>query len=138
MANRDKRAMIFPIMRLRDLGFTIVATTGTADVLRRNGIESEVARKVSERSPGDLSIVDEILGGRIDMVVNTPSGANAREDGYKIRQATTAMDRPIITTVQQLGAAVQGIESALSGTIRVKSLQEHARDLDLYGAGAGV
>jgi len=138
MANRDKRAMIFPIMRLRDLGFTIVATTGTADVLRRNGIESEVARKVSERSPGDLSIVDEILGGRIDMVVNTPSGANAREDGDKIRQATTAMDRPIITTVQQLGAAVQGIESALSGTIRVKSLQEHARDLDLYGAGAGV
>jgi carbamoyl-phosphate synthase large subunit len=50
MANRDKRAMIFPIMRLRDLGFTIVATTGTADVLRRNGIESEVARKVTERT----------------------------------------------------------------------------------------
>ena len=135
IANRDKRAMIFPVMRLQELGFTIVATTGTADVLRRNGIDAEVVRKVSERGPGDISIVDEILAGTIDMVVNTPSGANAREDGYKIRQATTAMDKPIITTVQQLGAAVQGIESARKDTLTVKSLQEHARDLDLYGTG---
>ncbi|GAA1787157.1 carbamoyl-phosphate synthase large subunit [Nostocoides veronense] len=135
IANRDKRAMIFPVMRLQELGFTIVATTGTADVLRRNGIDAEVVRKVSERSPGDVSIVDEILAGTIDMVVNTPSGANAREDGYKIRQATTAMDKPIITTVQQLGAAVQGIEAARKDTLSVKSLQEHARDLDLYGTG---
>jgi len=134
MANRDKRAMIFPVMRLRDLGFTIVATTGTADVLRRNGIEAEVVKKVSERGPDeDGSIVTQILDGRIDMVVNTPSGQNAREDGYKIRQATTSMDKPIITTVQQLGAAVQGIESAQKDVLRVKSLQEHARDLDLYG-----
>ena len=133
MANRDKRAMIFPIMRLRDLGFTIVATVGTADVLRRNGVEAEVVRKVSERGPGDSSIVDQINAGQIDMVVNTPSGQNAREDGYKIRQAITAMDKPIITTVQQLGAAVQGIESAIHHELRVKSLQEHARDLDLFG-----
>ena len=133
MANRDKRAMIFPIMRLRDLGFTIVATVGTADVLRRNGVEAEVVRKVSERGPGETSVVEQINAGTIDMVVNTPSGQNAREDGYKIRQAITAMDKPIITTVQQLGAAVQGIESAIHHELRVKSLQEHARDLDLYG-----
>ena len=138
MANRDKRAMIFPVMRLRDLGFTIVATTGTADVLRRNGIDTEVVRKVSERAPGEGgSIVDQILDGRIDMVVNTPSGQNAREDGHKIRQATTSMDKPIITTVQQLGAAVQGIESAQKDVLRVKSLQEHARDLRLYDVGPG-
>ena len=49
VANRDKRAMIFPVKRLADLGFTIVATTGTADVLRRNGIAAEVVRKHSER-----------------------------------------------------------------------------------------
>ena len=133
VANRDKRAMIFPIMRLRDLGFTIVATTGTADVLRRNGIDAEVVKKVSEREAGEAgSIVEQILAGQIDMVVNTPSGQDAREDGYKIRQATTSLDKPIITTVQQLGAAVQGIEAARSGEIRVSSLQEHARALDLY------
>ncbi|SDP05163.1 carbamoyl-phosphate synthase large subunit [Pedococcus dokdonensis] len=137
VANRDKRAMIFPVKRLADLGFTIVATTGTADVLRRNGIPSEVVHKHSEREAGDSSIVDLILDGQIAMVVNTPSGPNARADGYAIRAATTSMDRPIVTTVQELAAAVQGIEAQMQGDFTVKPLQEHARDLDLYGAGAG-
>lgn len=138
VANRDKRAMIFPVKRLADLGFTIVATTGTADVLRRNGIPSEVAHKHSEREDGDFSIVDLILDGQIAMVVNTPSGPNARADGYAIRAATTSMDKPIVTTVQELAAAVQGIEAQMQGEFTVKPLQEHARDLDLYGVGTGV
>ncbi|MEO6413755.1 MAG: carbamoyl phosphate synthase large subunit, partial [Pedococcus sp.] len=138
VANRDKRAMIFPVKRLADLGFTIVATTGTADVLRRNGIPSEVVRKHSERAAGDASIVDLILAGDIAMVVNTPSGPNARADGYAIRAATTSMDKPIVTTVQELAAAVQGIEAQMQGAFTVKPLQEHARDLDLYGVGTGV
>jgi carbamoyl-phosphate synthase large subunit len=133
VANRDKRAMIFPVKRLADLGFTIVATSGTADVLRRNGIASEVVHKHSERDEGEQSIVDLILAGEVAMVVNTPSGSNARADGYAIRAATTSMDRPIITTVQELAAAVQGIEAQLRGEFTVKPLQEHARDLDLYG-----
>ena len=132
VANRDKRAMIFPVMRLRDLGFGIVATQGTADVLRRNGITAEVVQKVGQRGPDETSIVDEILGGNIVMVVNTPSGPHARLDGYRIRQATTSMDVPIITTVQQLGAAVQGIEARLHEGFHVKSLQDHATDLNLY------
>jgi carbamoyl-phosphate synthase large subunit len=135
VANRDKRAMIFPVKRLADLGFDLVATVGTADVLRRNGIDAEVVRKHSERAAGERSIVDRILAGDIDMVVNTPSGPNARADGYAIRAATTSMDKPIITTVQQLAAAVQGIEAQLHGELRVRSLQEHARDLDLYAEG---
>jgi carbamoyl-phosphate synthase large subunit len=135
VANRDKRAMIFPVKRLADLGFIIVATSGTADVLRRNGIPSEVVHKHSERDVGEQSIVDLILAGDVAMVVNTPSGSNARADGYAIRAATTSMDRPIITTVQELAAAVQGIEAQLRGEFTVKSLQEHARDLDLYGIG---
>ncbi|KRF22603.1 carbamoyl-phosphate synthase large subunit [Phycicoccus sp. Soil802] len=138
VANRDKRAMIFPVKRLADLGFTIVATTGTADVLRRNGIPSEVVHKHSERLDGDSSIVDLILDGQIAMVVNTPSGPNARADGYAIRAATTSMDKPIVTTVQELAAAVQGIEAQMQGEFTVKPLQEHARDLDLYGVGTGV
>jgi carbamoyl-phosphate synthase large subunit len=133
VANRDKRAMIFPVKRLADLGFTIVATTGTSDVLRRNGIASEVVHKVSERGLEEESIVDLILAGGIAMVVNTPSGPNARADGYAIRAATTSMDRPIVTTVQELAAAVQGIEAQMRGEFTVKPLQEHARDLDLYG-----
>ncbi|MGE9807741.1 MULTISPECIES: carbamoyl-phosphate synthase large subunit [unclassified Janibacter] len=133
VANRDKRAMIFPIKRLADLGFTIVATEGTAEVLRRNSIEAEVVGKHSMRREGEVSIVDRILAGDIDLVFNTPSGQDARADGYAIRAATTAMDKLIVTTVQQLGAAVQGIESRLQRALTVKSLQDHAADLDLYG-----
>jgi carbamoyl-phosphate synthase large subunit len=134
VANRDKRAMIFPMKRLADLGFDLIATKGTADVLRRNGIHASVVRKHSEGPGphGEPTIVDRIVAGEVGMVINTPSGRDARADGYAIRAATTSMDRPIITTVQQLGAAVQGIESQLTETVRVKSLQDHVRDLDFY------
>ncbi|KQX66700.1 carbamoyl-phosphate synthase large subunit [Angustibacter sp. Root456] len=130
VANRDKRAMIFPVKRLVDLGFTVLATEGTAEVLRRNGVQSTVVRKHSQGpADGEGTIVQRILAGEVDMVVNTPSGRDARADGYEIRAATTSMDRPIITTVQQLAAAVQGIESARATTISVRSLQEHAQHL---------
>ncbi len=138
VANRDKRAIIFPVKRLLDLGFRIVSTSGTADVLRRNGIEAEVVLKHAERGPEGRSIVDWINAGEVDMVVNSPSGpsASARADGYAIRAATTAMDKPIITTVQQLAAAVQAIEAVITGDLDVTPLQQHAADLDLYGVRA--
>ncbi len=137
VANRDKRAVIFPVKRLVDLGFRIISTSGTADVLRRNAIDADVVLKHAERGPGGRSIVDWINAGEIDMVVNSPSGpsASARADGYAIRAATTAMDKPIITTVQQLAAAVQAIEAVLVGDLEVTSLQDHASALDLYGVG---
>ncbi|GMA39907.1 carbamoyl-phosphate synthase large subunit [Mobilicoccus caccae] len=139
MANRDKRAMIFPVMRLAELGFEILATQGTAEVLQRNGISSTIVRKHSDGPgpDGDPTIVQQILDGRVDMVVNTPGTGDARRDGYTIRTATTSMDRPIITTVQQLGAAVHGIESLLRGDLRVASLQEHAARLRHAGSESG-
>ena len=126
MADRDKRNMIFPLKRLADLGFQVLATEGTADVLRRNGVEATVVRKHSHGrgADGELTIVERILEGEVDMVVNTPSGPRARADGYEIRAAAIAMDRPIITTVQQLAAAVQGIEALGRGTLDVRSIQD--------------
>jgi carbamoyl-phosphate synthase large subunit len=126
VANRDKRAMIFPVKRLADLGFEIMATDGTAEVLHRNGIEATLVRKHSEgQGPaGAPTIVDRIMAGDVDMVVNTPSGRDARVDGYEIRSAAISMDRPIITTVQELGAAVHGIEALGQGALGVRSLQE--------------
>ncbi len=141
VANRDKRAMIFPLKRLADLGFELLATAGTADVLRRNGVDATVVRKHSQGAgpDGEPTIVTRILDGQVDMVINTPSGRDARADGYAIRAATTSLDRPIITTVQQVAAAVQGIEAARSGPMTVTSLQEHAARLDLFGpAGDGT
>jgi carbamoyl-phosphate synthase large subunit len=139
VANRDKRAMLFPVKHLADLGFTIVATTGTADVLRRNGIHADVVRKISERKDegdGTPTIAELIAEGEIAMVVNTPTGQSARADGYAIRAAANVADVTLITTVQELSAAVQAIEATREGQLTVKSLQDHARDLDLYAAGA--
>src|SRR5690606_4711446 len=82
---------------------------------------------------GEPTVVDLITQGAVDMVINTPSGRDARADGYAIRAATTSLDKPIITTVQQLGAAVLGIEAMRRGSLTVTSLQEHAARLDLYG-----
>ena len=127
VADRDKRSIVFPVKRLAELGFEVLATSGTGQVLRRNGIASTVVRKFSQgRGPaGEPTIVDLITDGRVDLVVNSPSGQGARADGYEIRAATTAADKPIVTTVDQLAAAVQGIEAILSGPFEVASLQEH-------------
>ena len=128
VANRDKRSMIFPIKRLADLGFTIVTTAGTGEVLRRHGIDCDVVPKHYE-SPGK-NAVELILAGEIAMIINTPqgSGASARSDGYEIRSAAVTADIPSITTTQGAAAAVMGIEALMRGDLTVRPLQElHAR-----------
>ncbi|WP_280255397.1 carbamoyl-phosphate synthase large subunit [Nocardia wallacei] len=126
IANRDKRAMVFPVKRLHDLGFRILATDGTAEMLRRNGIPCEPVRKHSEPGPsGEPTIVDHIKDGEIDIVFNTPYGnSGPRVDGYEIRSAAVGVSIPCITTVQGAAAAVQGIEATINGGIGVRSLQE--------------
>ncbi|MBA2953019.1 carbamoyl-phosphate synthase large subunit [Nocardioides sp. MAH-18] len=132
MANRDKRHMIFPIKVLAEHGFEILATQGTAEVLRRNGVAATVVRKHSEGAgpDGEPTTVQMILAGDIDLVINTPngsaSGSSARADGYEIRTASVVANIPCITTVQGLGAAVQGIEAIRRGDIGVRSLQDWA------------
>jgi carbamoyl-phosphate synthase large subunit len=130
VADRDKRAIVLPVLRLSQLGFTILATEGTAEVLARNGIDARVVRKYSmgqESEPGQPSIVDLINAGEVDVVINTPSGRSARADGYEIRTATVAADKPIFTTIAQLGAAVASFEAVTEG-FDVRSLQDYARD----------
>ncbi|WP_433733655.1 carbamoyl-phosphate synthase large subunit [Nocardia sp. CA-129566] len=126
IANRDKRAMVFPVKRLNDLGFRILATEGTAEMLRRNGIPCEQVRKHSEDGPADQpTIVEQIRDGEVDMVFNTPYGnSGPRVDGYEIRTAAVGVNIPCITTVQGAAAAVQGIEASINGGIGVRSLQE--------------
>ncbi len=136
MANRDKRSMIFPVKVLADLGFEILATQGTAEVLRRNGVACTVVRKHFDGTGpnGEKTTVQLIHDGEIQLIVNTPYGAgtggsagSARLDGYEIRTAAVMANVPCITTVQGLGAAVQGIEAILRGDIGVRSLQDWAK-----------
>ncbi|OFT35623.1 carbamoyl phosphate synthase large subunit [Corynebacterium sp. HMSC08C04] len=129
VANRDKRTLIFPIQRLAFMGYNIVATAGTAQMLRRNGVECEVAVKVSEAQDGQESIVDQILAGKVDLILNTPAGSdNARHDGYDIRAAAVSVGVPLVTTVQGVTAAVQGIEALRIGNLEVRALQELEHD----------
>ncbi|MFG1871210.1 carbamoyl-phosphate synthase large subunit [Micromonospora arborensis] len=130
VANRDKRGMIFPIKRLADLGFEIVATTGTAEVLRRHGIACEQIRKHYQAGEGD-DAVSLIGGGHVALVINTPqgSGASARSDGYEIRSAAVTADIPCITTVPGAAAAVMGIEARIRGDMQVRPLQDLHRTL---------
>ncbi len=135
VANRDKRAMIFPVKRLADLGFEILATEGTAEVLRRNGVRAKIVRKHSAGPgpDGEPTIVRRVLDGEVDLIVNTPFGSpgqsGPRLDGYEIRTAAVLRGVPCLTTVQALGAAVQGIEAITAGIVGVRSLQEHAEHL---------
>jgi carbamoyl-phosphate synthase large subunit len=128
VANRDKRSLVFPVKRLADLGFRVLATEGTAEMLRRNGIPCEEVRKHFEAPSADRparSAVDAIRAGEVDMVINTPYGnSGPRIDGYEIRSAAVSMNIPCITTVQGASAAVQGIEAGIRGDIGVMSLQE--------------
>jgi carbamoyl-phosphate synthase large subunit len=126
VANPDKRAAIFPAKRLAELGFRLVGTAGTATMLRRLGVEAEVATKVTgERAPGGRDVVERIAAGEIDMVFNTPRGRRARSDGYYIRTAAVEAGVPCCTTMAGMLAAVQAIEALICGDMNVRPLQQY-------------
>ncbi|MCE1173963.1 MAG: carbamoyl-phosphate synthase large subunit [Propionibacteriales bacterium] len=130
VANRDKRHAIFPVKRLADLGFEVLATEGTAQVLRRQDVDVTRIRKASQGPgpEGEKTIVQAILDGEVDLIFNTPHGqsrdGSPRKDGWQIRSAAILADVPCVTTVQGLSACVQGIEALRRGAVDVRSLQE--------------
>ncbi|WP_426515143.1 carbamoyl-phosphate synthase large subunit [Diaminobutyricibacter sp. McL0618] len=128
VSDRDKRSIVLPVLRLQQLGFDILATEGTAEVLNRNGIRARVVRKFSDAPDGEApSIVDLINRNEVDVVINTPSGRSARADGYEIRAAAVAGDKPLFTTIAELSAAVASIDAIREG-FEVRSLQQYALD----------
>jgi carbamoyl-phosphate synthase large subunit len=131
VANRDKRAIVFPAKRLADLGFRLLATKGTASVLERAGVAVRRVAKVSEEGE---SVVDLIGRGEVDLIVNTPFGRGPRTDGYFIRTAAARARIPCITTVPGVFAALHGIEALRAGLAEPRSLQEWHRDAALRRA----
>jgi carbamoyl-phosphate synthase large subunit len=122
VADGDKRGIILPALRLQQLGFSIVATSGTAEVLARNGITARVVNKVSDQMGN--SIVDLINAGDVAIVINTPSGRSARADGYEIRASAVAADKPLFTSMAQVSAAVASLDATRDG-FDVTSLQDY-------------
>ncbi|HEU0023395.1 MAG TPA: carbamoyl-phosphate synthase large subunit [Thermoleophilaceae bacterium] len=104
-----------------DMGFSILATGGTAQAIRRMGVPVERIKKVSEGSP---NVVDRIEAGEVELVINTPTGSGARADGYEIRRAAVGRGIPCITTTTGASAAQRAIRARRNEETEVVSLQE--------------
>jgi carbamoyl-phosphate synthase large subunit len=121
--NRDKRAVLQISKRLAEMGFSLVATVGTAKLLQRQGMAVETVYKVNESYRPN--IVDLMKRDEIALVFNTPEDGRARKDSYLIRRTAVTQNIPYYTTVDGAQAAIGGIEALLKGEISVKPLQEY-------------
>ena len=126
LADKDKSQGISPARSLIELGFMILATTGTAAALREAGLTVTEVRKYSEGqgAMGERTIVDLLHDGEIDLVINTPVGRGTRADGWMIRTAAIQRSIPCITTTAGFSAAVSGIAALQQGEMSVKSIQK--------------
>ncbi len=118
----DKGAVLKIARDLHRLGFRLLATAGTARWLGTVGLPAEVVNKVSEGSP---HVLDMLRAGQIGLIINTPRGGQAHQDGARIRSAAHLYGVPIITTLSAAAAAVQGIKALKHKPLRVRSLQAH-------------
>ncbi len=124
--DKDKRAITFVAKRLVDLGFELVATKGTARVLKKSGLTVGVLHRVSEGRP---NILDRIKDAKVSLIVNTPSGRVPRADEVAIRSTAIMHGVPCITTVSGAQASVTAIEVLLKKRLDVKPLQAYHRSL---------
>jgi carbamoyl-phosphate synthase large subunit len=129
--DRDKRPMLFIAKKLRDMGFDLFATRGTARTLAMNGIEVTTVAKVSE---GGATVVDLVRQGLVDLIINTPSGRTPRKDEVIIRSTAVSHGIPLVTTVAGAAATVIAIETAKHTALGVRALQDYHR----LGAVAGT
>ena len=120
--NKDRRSIIFIAKKLADLGFALIATTGTSKVLASNGLEVKSVLKIGEGRP---NIADLIKNGEIDLLINTPSGKKSHTDQLSLRSLAVMYNVPYITTISGASAAVNGIEFLQKGEIEVKALQDY-------------
>jgi len=119
--DHDKHAVIEIVRDLQELGFQVMATQGTTEVLRENGMVVQAIYKVNEGRP---HVVDHIKNGEIHLVINTPMGATAREDEYAIGRAAIRHKIPVITTLSGAKTAIRGIRRLALDDLSVKSLQD--------------
>ena len=124
MRDKDKRATVFIAKKLQDLGFHLYATSGTSAALEKNGIAVKVLPKIAEGRP---NILDLMKDGKIQLVINTPSGRIPRQDEIKIRSQVILYNIPYTTTISGAQATVNGIEALIKKDLGVKSLQAYHR-----------
>jgi len=126
VANHDKEAIVPTIRKLAEMGFDIIATAGTAELLAKHGVNAEPIKKLHEGRP---NIVDALHNGQIQLLINTPAGKESFYDDSYIRKAAIKYKIPYVTTAAAAAAAAEGIKAARERTTTVKSLQEYHRDI---------
>jgi carbamoyl-phosphate synthase large subunit len=122
VADKEKKAVVAVARQFADLGFKIKATSGTQEYLAKNGIEAELAYKMFEQRP---HIADDVMNGKIQLVINTPRGRASKTDDSYIRKAAIRYKVPYITTIAAALAAAKGIAAVRQKQPEVKSLQEY-------------
>jgi carbamoyl-phosphate synthase large subunit len=121
VADRHKSAMVDLAARLTKSGFSLISTSGTANVLEAAGIAVRRVKKLQEGSP---NLLDYFADGEVALVINTPSGKGARTDEGKIRAAAVQAGVPCVTTLEAATAAVKAIEALREEEMQVQALQE--------------
>lgn len=124
--DKDKPKILPVAKKLSEFGFKIYATENTAKYLKEHGIEAEIALKVSQGRP---NIVDMIINGQINLIINTPSGGRGKTEGYEIRRAAIEYGVPYVTTIPGAIAVVKAVEAVKRGKLSVKSLQEYHEEI---------
>lgn len=121
--DKDKESIIPIAKQLIDMGFKIIATKGTGEILENRGLKCDLVLKIREGRP---NVLDLIKNGEINLIINTPEGKGARSDGYYLRTASVLHNVPSITTISGASAAIQGIkEMRTNSRIKVKPIQEY-------------
>jgi len=126
MNDRDKTAVVPVAQALADLGFKLVATSGTQQVLKAHGLTVETVLKVHEGRP---HVVDLIKNSQIQLIINTPIGDKAQQDDHEIRRTALAYKVPTITTIAAARATAAAIRTLQTETLGVKALQDYLANL---------
>ena len=129
LSDKDKAASLNAVKGLKELNFTLYATTGTHDFLQSNGVPTILVSKHAdkENNPNSESAVDLIAQNKISLVINTPFGRGAHRDGRMIRTAAVQRGISCITTVPGLKAAVEGIKDLRKENLTARSIQDWHR-----------
>ncbi|MBO4579366.1 MAG: carbamoyl-phosphate synthase large subunit, partial [Clostridiales bacterium] len=127
VSDRDKIDLIDVAKAFSDLGFRILATGKTYQMIVDNGIEAELVKKLYEGRP---NIMDLVTNGEIDLIINTPAGKESVNDDSYIRKGAIKNRIPYITTMAAAKASAEGIKAARSGQIGVKALQDFHAEIE--------
>jgi len=123
LSDREKEAIVPAIEELMELGFSVMATAGTRQVLRSKGLEN--VQPIYKLHEGRPNVLDEIKNHNIQLIINTPSGEEAQADGRLLRRSALTYKLPIITTIAGAKATAEAIRSLKSSPLEVKALQDH-------------